>query len=182
MNSLRVGLGIQKFSLTRIVHLAPCPDCSGIDCSIEAASPPMTVPKKLVVCLSLLGGLASVALGAEFHPVSSVSSPTAGSDLWPVSNLIQGPGVGFDGSEPHDQLGSGSSSRWVTDAPGGFPSDYIAEAGEPVLVFDLGSEVSLAEVSVWGYATSNANGVSEFGVRPEIEISNDGKAELIGTT
>ena len=120
------------------------------------------------ICLPafLLGWFSffSAAVGADFHPVSSVSTSTEG-DLWTVSNLIQGPGVGFDSEEPHDQLGSGSSSRWVTGAPGGFPSDYIAVAGGPVLIFDLGSDVALSEVSAWGYSSSNANGVSALRLR-----------------
>ena len=104
------------------------------------------------------------AWGAEFHAISSVSTSTNG-DLWTVSNLVQGPGAGFDEDEPHGQLGSGSSSRWVTGAPGGFPSDYLDVAGTPVLVFDLGSDVALSEVSAWGYSMSNANGVSEIRLR-----------------
>ncbi len=107
----------------------------------------------------------SPARAAEFHPIDSVSASTSATDLWPVSNLIQGPGSGFGASEPHAQLGSGSSHRWVTDAPNGFPSDYIEEIGRPVLTFDLGEERLLSEVSVWGYTSTNANGVSAFRLR-----------------
>ena len=77
-----------------------------------------------------------------------------------MSNLIQGPGTGFASAEPHDQLGGGASSLWVTSAPGGFPSDYLAVGGEAILMFDLGEDVALSEISVWGYSTSNANGLS----------------------
>ena len=113
----------------------------------------------------VLGALAASPAGAaNFHPINAVSTNTTG-DLWPVSNLIQGPGTGFANTEPHDQTGSGSGGLWVTGAPGGFPSDYIAVAGAPVLVFDLGDDLALSEVSVWGYSTSNANGVSEISLR-----------------
>ena len=95
-------------------------------------------------CLS-----SQAARAAEFHPIASVTSSTS-NDLWPVSNLIQGPGEGFAAGEPHDQLGSGASHRWVTAAPGGFPSDYIEETGKPVLLFDLGEDRALSEISCWG--------------------------------
>jgi hypothetical protein len=85
---------------------------------------------------------ASPARAANFHPIDSVTTSSAG-DLWPVSNLIQGPGSGFANAEPHDQTGSGSGALWVTGAPGGFPSDYLAVAGAPVLVLDLGDDLPL---------------------------------------
>jgi hypothetical protein len=86
----------------------------------------------------------------------------AATELWPVSNLIQGPGVGYDAAEPHNQLGAGETSRWVTDAPGGFPADYIAVAGAPIITLDLGADRSLTKISIWGYSATNANGVSAF--------------------
>jgi len=93
--------------------------------------------------------------------MSSVTSTST--DLFPVANLIQGPGVGFD-SISGNQLTNPSfgGSRWVTNAPGGFPSDYIAVAGAPIITLDLGQDVPLNEISVWGYTPGNANGVSEF--------------------
>ena len=104
------------------------------------------------------------APAADFHPISSVTTSTT-ADLWPVSNLIQGPGNGYAAGGEHEQLGSGASHRWVTAAPGGFPSDYIEETGKPVLIFDLGEDRPLSEISVWGYTTTNANGVSRFSLR-----------------
>jgi len=38
-------------------------------------------------------------------------------------------------------------------------------AGAPVFALDLVADVSLEEISVWGYASTNANGVSEFSLR-----------------
>lgn len=101
----------------------------------------------------------------QFYPIDNVTSSTADTDFYPVENLIQGPGVGFDAEPPYEKLVGGEQGNWVTDAPGGFPADYIEVAGAPVLVFDLGKDVVLAEISVWGYTTTNANGVKEFSLR-----------------
>ena len=102
------------------------------------------------------------APAVEFYPIAAVESSTAADDLWPASNLIQGPGVGFDANEPHDKTLGGADGNWVTAAPGGFPSDYIAVAGMPVISLDLGEDRVLSEISVWGYESTNSNGVSEF--------------------
>ncbi len=119
---------------------------------------------KKLISLSICGLavvlIAQAASAAEFYPISSVTSSTAATDLFLAANLIEGPGVGFESDEPHNRLGS----TWVTDAPGGFPSDYIAVAGMPVISLDLGEDRPLSEISVWGYASTNANGVSEFGL------------------
>jgi hypothetical protein len=115
----------------------------------------------LVVALMTTGP----AISATFYTISSVTSSTSGSDLFPAANLIQGPGVGYDAAEPHTQLGAGATHRWVTAAPGGFPSDYVAVAGAPVITLDLGENRSLSEISIWGYTATNANGVSEFRLR-----------------
>ena len=112
-----------------------------------------------ITCLTaviLLAAAGAVAQAAEFYPISSVTSST--NNYFAVENLIEGPGVGYDAVEPHDAMGA----TWVTDAPGGFPSDYIAVAGAPVLEFDLGAEVSLSEISIWGYSAGNSNGLTDF--------------------
>lgn len=98
-----------------------------------------------------------------FTPVSVTTTSTG--DLWPVSNLIQGPGVGFDAAAPHNRTASGAGGLWVTAAPGGFPSDYIAVAGSPVLVFDLGGDTTINSIETWGYSTTNSNGVQDFSLR-----------------
>ncbi|MGC6565188.1 MAG: PEP-CTERM sorting domain-containing protein [Akkermansiaceae bacterium] len=53
----------------------------------------------------------------------------------------------------------------MTADPGGFPSDYIAVAGSPILVFDLGSDTDISTIHTWGYSNGNTNGVSEFSLR-----------------
>jgi hypothetical protein len=113
-----------------------------------------------------LAALLVLALGSssrakEFYPIASVASDTV--NFFAVENLIQGPGVGFDAAEPHDRIAS--SLTWVTDAPGGFPSDYIAVAGTPTLTVDLGEDRELTSIGSWGYDAGNTNGASLFSLR-----------------
>jgi len=112
-------------------------------------------------CLAILL-IAGIAIADEFYPISSVSSSTEGNDLWAVSNLIQGPGVGIDANEPHDKILTGADGNWVTADNAGFPADYIELVGKPVISLDLGEDRLLSEISIWGYAGGNTNGVSEF--------------------
>ena len=131
--------------------------------------------KKLILA-SMLTAFALPAAGEDFYPVefgvptvlsSSTSDDPDLGDLWPVSNLLQGPGVGFDVDEPHTGIPNGENAAWVTNANAGFPADYIEQvsipAGElPRIVFDFGADAPLDEISVWAYSPSNSNGVSEF--------------------
>ena len=97
-------------------------------------------------------------VAADFHPVSSITSSTSGTDLYSVANLIQGPGSGFSTTEPHSSLGGGSTHTWVTNAPNGGSGDYFSNGvANPVLVIDLGSDRTLSEISTWGYANTNTN-------------------------
>lgn len=119
--------------------------------------------------------LAATVLGAQaatFIPITDVSTNAV--DFYAATNMIQGAGVGFDATAPHDALGSGGGFTWVTDDPGGFPSDYIAVAGMPVITLDLGTNALLGEISVWGYAASNSNGVSQFSLRFATEADGAG--------
>ena len=113
---------------------------------------------------------------ADFYPISGVTVETEDSDLWPISNLIQGPDVGFDANEPHDKIVGGAEGNWVTAADAGFPADYIEEVAQPVIQFDLGEDRTLKEISVWGYASTNTNGTSRFSLRfaTDAEGGNDG--------
>ena len=127
--------------------------------------------KVVLACLALP---TSVLLAAdEFHPISAISVSTSATDLWPVSNLIQGPGSGFNAEEPYEKLLGGDAGNWVTADPGGFPSDFIEVAGAPVLVIDLGQDVALSDVSVWGYADTNTNGVKTFSLRFATDAEGD---------
>ncbi len=123
----------------------------------------------------LLATVGAVAQAADFYPISGVTSSTNADDYFAVGNLIEGPGVGYDANEPHDRLGA----TWVTAAPGGFPSDYIDVAGKPVLEFDLGADVPLSEISVWGYADNNSNGLTDFTLRFATEAEGAGGAASI---
>ncbi len=122
--------------------------------------------KRQLCALAMVAILAGSTVAADqFYPISSVSSSTQDSDLWPVSNLIQGPGTGFNADAPYEKLAGGPDGLGVTDAPGGYPSDYIEVAGQPVITLDLGSDTVLNEISTWGYSSGNSNGVSEFSLK-----------------
>jgi|GEM_PF-3525379 len=138
----------------------------------------------LRVCL-LLPLCCGIANAQQFpfyewpDPEESVKVTTQETDLWPVSNMIQGPGVGFDENEPNDQPGGGADTRWVTAADAGFPADYIEEVTQPVLQFDLGEDRELKEISVWGYSSGNSNGTSQFSLR--FATDAEGSAGLEGS-
>jgi|GEM_PF-605466 len=105
-------------------------------------------------------------LAVDFHPISSISSSTSGTDLYNVSNLVQGAGSGYLATEPHASIGGGSTHTWVTNAPNGGSGDYFANGvPSPVLITDLGADRSLSEISTWGYANSNTNGGKNFTLR-----------------
>ncbi|MFT5109719.1 MAG: MYXO-CTERM domain-containing protein [Pseudoalteromonas tetraodonis] len=121
--------------------------------------------KKILTSLAALFATASFA-GASHNLITPIGvTTTSVGDLWPASNLIQGPGVGIDAADPHDKTSAGAAGNWVTAAPGGFPSDYIAVAGAPILTFDLGGDTLIDSIHTWGYATTNANGVKDFSLR-----------------
>ena len=88
-----------------------------------------------------------------------------GGPFYPEENLIQGPGVGFEEDEPHDKIGGGDTSDWVTTDDCGYPADYIDCVGMPIIQLDLGKDVLLDEISTWGYADTNTNGMREFSLR-----------------
>jgi hypothetical protein len=94
----------------------------------------------------------------QFYDIADIRSSTEDTDFFLVENLIEGPGVGFVNAEPFNRL---STLTWVTEACG-FPCDYLESFDPPELFIDLGEDVPLDEINVWGYAASNANGVSEF--------------------
>ena len=129
----------------------------------------------LLAALSL-GATCPPAWGFDYFSIEAVTVDTEESDLWPVSNLIQGPGVGFNAEEPHEKILGGAEGNWVTADDAGFPSDYIEDVRQPVIQLDLGEERLLKEISVWGYASTNANGTSRFSLRfaSEAEGGPDG--------
>lgn len=106
----------------------------------------------------------SLSFGATFYPIIGVTSDTSATDFFPADWLIEGPGVGFDAAEPHDRTGN---RTWVTNAPNGGVGDYFGPTPTPSprLVFDLGSSVTLNEISIWGYADTNGNGLISADLR-----------------
>ncbi len=130
--------------------------------------------KRYVLAFLTTAFLCGSALAQDFITPVSVSASTEANDLWPASNLIQGPGVGYNAEEPHEKISGGSEGNWVTADDAGFPSDYIEEVGMPVLTFDLGSDTELGSVSLWGYSSGNTNGVAEFSLSFATEAEGAG--------
>jgi hypothetical protein len=123
--------------------------------------------------------LAATALGthaATFYPIAGVTSSTAGTDFFVAANMIEGPGVGFDAAEPHNRT---STLTWVTNAPNGGFGDYFGPTPTPapVLVFNLGNPVQLSEISLWGYADGNGNGMTDFDLRFSLTPTFTGAAQ-----
>ncbi len=126
----------------------------------------MSRVKLLTAVVALAAGLV-VSLpvnAAEFYPLETVGVTLPQSRSWSsIFNLIQGPGVGYDYSPPHDKVLEGDLGDWLTDTCGG-GCDYIEAWGQPVIALDLGQDRELIEVSVWGHSQIG-NSVSEFGLR-----------------
>jgi len=117
---------------------------------------------------------ASSSQAADFHPIASIASSTQATDLFPVFQLIDGPGLGFEASEPHDATGAFSNHLWVTRACPSLPCDYFGSFPDPVLTIDLGQDRKLDEISIWGYADSNNNGGKNFRMRFATELEGIG--------
>ncbi len=100
----------------------------------------------------------------DFHPIAGVSSATVDFDFFAVDNLIQGKGAGFHAEQPHQQIGT---LTWVTNVPNGGAGDYFNPLPDPapLITVDLGADVPLSEISLWGYATTNANGMADFSLQ-----------------
>ncbi|MCD6391941.1 MAG: CotH kinase family protein, partial [Planctomycetes bacterium] len=58
-------------------------------------------------------------------------------------------------------------SRWATDSPGGYQSDYFESGPVPVLVLDLGVDVTISRVAFRGFGTNGPsnNSASMFSLR-----------------
>lgn len=110
---------------------------------------------RMILGAACLGTTGAVC-GAEFYPISSVTSSTAATDLYPAERLAQGPGLGFDVNEPHTGAGAAASFLWVT-TDCNYPCDYYQEGlPTPVLIFDLGEDRALSEVSNWSFYNDNS--------------------------
>lgn len=122
---------------------------------------------KGLAALAIVIGSCTFSLADVFYPIDgvTVTYPGASGPYWPESNLIQGAGIGFDFDAPHDKLLGGAEGNWVTLADAGYPSDYIEDVGMPIIELDLGQDRLLSEISTWGYAETNTNGLREFSLR-----------------
>jgi hypothetical protein len=114
-----------------------------------------------LIISTLLTALALIAPAADFYTPVSITSPNSEA-FFPIDRLHQGPGIGFSASPPHDGF---PGQTWVTSAPGGYPSDYLAFRPPPILLIDLGTDRFLTEISTWGYNTANDNGLKTFSLR-----------------
>ena len=79
---------------------------------------------KNTVCLGILSASALCANAAIFYTISSFDHNMVSDNPGGDPNLAGGSGVGFNAAEPHNKTGGGNN--WYTNAPGGFPSDYIS--------------------------------------------------------
>ncbi|MBI1925173.1 PEP-CTERM sorting domain-containing protein [Candidatus Poribacteria bacterium] len=115
--------------------------------------------KHLVLCLAVLVGLGLHGTASATLITASVTSSTAGTDLFPASQISDGSGLSGDPNGPGGASVthiSGAGSTWVTTDPGGFPSDYFASGGPiPVLTFDLGADTPIDGFAFWNYAFNN---------------------------
>lgn len=111
----------------------------------------------IAIGLALMAGMSTADI---FHPISEIATPgmTNGLGDGQELNMIEGAGFGFEADLPHSRIGD----FWYTNA---VTNNYITgHAGDEKLFFDLGSDVVLGEISVWGYLSNNGNGLREFNV------------------
>lgn len=120
---------------------------------------------KTSLYFAVLATTTTLCPALDFLTVTDIATPnmvdgnTGGN---PLTNIIEGANIGYDINEPHVRLGG----TWYTDAPGGFPSDYIvSNPGDEIIILDLGADRTLYELSYWGYADDNGNGIRDFEVR-----------------
>jgi hypothetical protein len=118
--------------------------------------------KAIASLTAILAATALSAHGATFYTIAGVTT-TNTVDFFVKENMIQGAGVGFDAALPHDQ--TPGAATWVTNNRNGANDYYNVGGTIPIVVFDLGSNVLLNEISTWGYADTNTNGAKDFSLR-----------------
>lgn len=120
--------------------------------------------KRLHLIIFLLSAISAKA-AVFFTPVAITSPNSTVYTTYVLSNLYQGPGVGFDAAEPHKAPTTGGAGfNWVTIAPTPV-ADYYTAFPAPILIIDLGQNRLLSEISIWGYSSGNTNGVKDFSLR-----------------
>jgi sugar lactone lactonase YvrE len=121
--------------------------------------------RMIVASFGFLAASGADLFADTFHPIQSIDSNTGVSDFYPAKNLIAGPGDGFEATPPHQSISPGAAAAiWVTAACG-FPCDYYLTLPAPILTIDLGTNLPLHEISVWGYDSSNSNGAKKASLR-----------------
>jgi len=102
---------------------------------------------------------------------------TGAPEFFPGANVINGSGLSSPlntgdsytpGTVTHAS-GSADTSSWVSNDPGGYPSDYFASNPNPVVfVFDLGGDQTLNMAHFWAYSadrTEHPNSLTAFNLR-----------------
>ena len=103
-----------------------------------------------VVSLLPIGSTAHASLITLSPATAEVLAGTTLATL-PVVNTINGSGL--SGLDP--QVHSGNTGNWATTAPG---VDYFATAApDPVLRFDMGSDVAMDGFALWAYTFQTGN-------------------------
>lgn len=135
---------------------------------------PATKFMKLFLSAVLMTSAVSAHGAVFFTPVEVTSPNSTILTGYVLGNLKQGPGVGYNASEPHDILGAGGTGfNWVTVAPSPVV-DYYSAFPAPILIIDLGQNRPLSEISTWGYAATNTNGFKDFTLRFATEAEGTG--------
>jgi hypothetical protein len=101
----------------------------------------------LTLFIALVLAMTGVSRGELIHADGNVTL-IEGSAYYAVENASDGITTNF----------------WVTEDPGGYPSDYYEFGPAPIMVMDLGSDVVIDAVAYWGYFVVG-NSTSEFSLR-----------------
>jgi hypothetical protein len=108
-----------------------------------------------------LATLAALGVGLVAVPAEAVVIHANG-NVWSLNSPSTAPARNFFLTR---QASDGSTANtWVTEAGG---ADYFAgyPNGQPVLLMDLGADVTINSAAFWNYSTSNANNTRTFSLR-----------------
>jgi hypothetical protein len=72
-------------------------------------------------------------------------------------------------------------SRWATNSPGGYQSDYFEVGPVPVIILDLGSDTTMSRVAFWGFGTSGPSNSSASRFSLRFAIDAEGPQGVAGS-
>lgn len=97
---------------------------------------------------------------SNFIRIGSVQSPEDNTDTnYPLSNLIEGAGVGFDERPPY---GSISRNGWRTNSPGKPFKHYFEKHDSVLLDFFLDEDVEFDCIAIWSSRVTFGNSPKDF--------------------